>query len=107
MKRRSRYPRRTPQRHPGNETAPRATKDDVAQLIEQVGFPYNRGDIEDFPSFVPVLVREARLFGLPIPPWLAAAAGFPAPPPPLRLVLGGRRDADVIGTEHQTPRVRR
>ena len=104
MKRRSRYPRQQQDRL-GHESGEPANREDVAQLLEQLSYPSNRKEIKNFAAFVPVLVREARLFGLPIPPWLAAAAGFPAPLPPLRLVIGGRRDDDGIGSEHPFPPV--
>lgn len=69
---------------------PRATREDVQALIVQLNCPSNRGEVEDFAAVARGLVRDARRYGVAIPGWLAAAAGFREPPAALRLVRGGR-----------------
>lgn len=69
---------------------PRATREEVQALIVQLNYPRNRREVEEFAAVARGLVREARRYGLPIPPWLAAVAGFREPPPALRFIRGGR-----------------
>ena len=95
---------RSQQEHGQDEGTP-ATREDVLALIRQFNYPHERGLVDDWPGVAKALVRAARGFGIVVPFYLARAAGFPAPPPPLRLVRGGRRDDDGIGSEHPFPPV--
>jgi len=72
------------------DDVPRATREDVEALIVQLNYPHNRREVEDFAAVARGLVREARRYGVPIPPWLAAVAGFREPPAALRFIRGGR-----------------
>lgn len=69
-------------------------------LLDQFRFPYNRA-VDDWPGVARALVRAARGFGLDVPHYLAWSAGFREPPPPLRLVRGGKGDADIGDIERQ------
>ncbi len=64
--------------------APRATRDEVRALIVQFAVPQHRPD--DFVAVASALVREARRYGITVPAWLAATAGYRRPPPPLTLL---------------------
>lgn len=77
-------------RRSGNGTCPQATPEDVRALIAQFAYPHNRVEVDDFAALARALVREARRFAVPIPPWLAMVAGFREPPAALRCIRGGR-----------------
>ncbi len=85
--------RRRRDRRLRQDSRERASREDLARLLDQLSYPRNRLAIEDFAAFMPVLLREARIAGLPIPWWLARSCAYREPPPPLRLVRGGKRDA--------------
>ena len=80
----------SPREEQREEEAPPATREDVVVLIEQFRAPHERRYVDDWPGMAKALVRAARGFGLEVPHYLAWAAGFREPPPPLRLVRGGR-----------------
>jgi len=90
--RRVKHAPRSQQEHGQQDEGTRATREDVVALIAQFSYPHERGFVDDWPGVAKALVRAARGFGINVPHFLARAAGFPASPPPLRLVRGGRRE---------------
>ncbi len=49
-------------------------------LIAQFAVPQNRREVDDFPDLAKALVREARRYGITVPMWLGAIAGYRRPP---------------------------
>lgn len=85
-----------------SEYIPKANPEEVQQLIARYACADEREHATDWPGLARALVGAARRYGMPVPLYLAQAAGFREPPPPLRLVTGGRRDSDVVSDRDRT-----
>jgi len=73
-----------------SDSIPRANADDIQQLVARYASASARDQVENWPDLARALVREARRYGLTIPPYLAHAAGYRGAPPPLNAIEGGK-----------------
>ena len=79
---------------------PKANPEEIRQLLQRYSCPAARERATDWPGLARALVGIARRYGIHVPLYLAHAAGFRQPPPPLRLVRAGTRDDDGLSNAH-------